>query len=146
MDEEKLSRWAAWITVGFFVVLWPAILVFAGAWDCSGRCKALHGGAIVLAGVVALMLAPLSALALHLGRRVRARPVAWVVFGVAVLMLLAALASWTGAAGALVEDAHGWTAVANSVALALVMAIYCAAVAGGTWMTAIGLKHLEDED
>jgi hypothetical protein len=145
VDEERLSRWAAGITGGFFLVLWPAIVVFALVWDCSGKCKTQWGGAIILGGVVALMLAPVSALVLHLARRITARPLATTVLVIAVLLLIAAILSWAWAAGALVQDAEGWVGAANSIALALVMAIYCAAVAGGSWMAAIGLARFERE-
>jgi hypothetical protein len=145
VDEERLSRWAAGITGGFFAVLLAAIVVFARLWDCAGTCKRDSGGAIVLAGVVALILAPVSALALHLAHRIAARPLANAVHSLAGLVLVAAIGAWAGAAGALVSDAKGWVAIANSIALALVMAVYCAAVAGGSWMAAIGLSRLERE-
>jgi hypothetical protein len=146
VDEERLSRWAAGITAGFLAVLWPAIVAFSKVWDCPGDCKTQHGRAIVVAGVVALILAPVASLALILAGRVgRGGTLSILLVLVAGVLLLGSLAAWAGAAGALIEDSSGLVSVGNSFVLAIVMAVYCAAVAGGSWMSAVGLARLEGE-
>jgi hypothetical protein len=143
VDEERLSRWAAGITGGFFAVLWPAIVVFERVFDCTRPCQTRNGSTIIVSGVVALMLAPVSALALLLARRINVRPLATVIVVLGGAILLASIALWAGAAGALLGNSKGWAAAGNSFVLALVMAVYCAAVAGGSWMAAIGVARLE---
>ena len=146
MDEERLSRWAAGITAGFFILVWPAIVVFARVFDCTKPCQTRNGSVIIVSGVVALMLAPVSALALLLARRIAVRPLATGIFVVAGLILLASVGSWAAAAGALLGTSKGWAAAGNSLVLALVMSVYCAAVAGGSWMAAIGVARLEKSE
>jgi hypothetical protein len=143
VDEERLSRWAAGITAGFFVVLWPATVVFERVFDCTRPCQTRNGSIIIVSGVVALMLAPVSALALLLSRRISLQPLATAILALGGVILLASVALWAGAAGALLGTSKGWPAAGNSLVLALVMAVYCAAVAGGSWMAAIGVPKLE---
>ena len=134
-----MSRWAAGITVAFLVVEWPAILVLRNSWRCD-EC----GRQIVTIGVVGLILAPVAALLFMLTRKVAAR---WVVRGLLVVagaVLLASMTLWAGAAGALLRNMSTLAAVANSFVLAVVMSVYCAAVAGGSWMSAVGVGRLEE--
>jgi hypothetical protein len=138
--RERMSRWAAGITLGFFVVEWPAILMLRDSWSCDD-C----GRQIVIIGVVGLMLAPVAALLFMLTRRVTARWLEVVLLVLAGLALLAALTMWAGAAGALLRNMSTGAAVLNSFVLAVVMAVYTAAVAGGSWMSAVGVARLEEE-
>lgn len=143
--RERMSRWAAGITAGFLVVLWPAIFVAARAWSCSGRCLVLHGQEFVLDAVLALMIVPVAALVFMLARRF-AGAAAVVTAMSAGLLLLGAMGLWARSAGGLLADVAGFTTAADSFVLALVMAVYCAAVAGGSWMAAIGVRKLEGEE
>jgi hypothetical protein len=136
--RERMSRWAAGITLGFMLVEWPAILLLRDAWKCDD-C----GRQIVTIGVVGLMLAPVSALLFMLTRKVTARWFVRALLGVAGVALFAALTFWAGAAGALLRNMSTLGAVLNSFVLALVMAVYCAAVVGGSWMSAVGVARLE---
>lgn len=150
---ERLSRWAAWITLGFLVVLWPGIAVLAHAWDCAGDCKDAHGRTIVVLGVGALILAPVAALVFMLARKLRrstgptprgaVTASAFALTTIAALTLLIAMTLWAGAAGALVAGSRPLAFAGNSFVLALVMSVYCAAVAGGTWMSTVGVSKLE---
>ena len=138
-----MSRWAAGITAGFLLILWPAVVVSARAWRCPGDCR-LRGGEIVLEGVVALILAPAGALLFLLARRLKGAARAVLVI-LAVATLLAAMGLWSRSAGGVLHDANGIALAAESFVLGLVMAVYCAAVAGGSWMSAIGVRRLEGE-
>jgi hypothetical protein len=135
-----MSRWAAGITLGFLLVEWPAILLLRDSWDCDD-C----GRQIVTIGVVGLMLAPVSALLFMLTRKVAARWLEIVILVGAGVALFAAMTLWAGAAGALLRNMSTLAGIFNSFVLALVMAVYCAAVAGGSWMSAVGVARLEDE-
>jgi hypothetical protein len=136
-----MSRWAAGITLGFLLVEWPAILLLRDSWRCD-EC----GRQIVMIGVVGLMLAPVCALLFLLTRRIARRWLAGAVLAVAGILLFGALTMWAGAAGALLRHMSTLAAVANSFVLAVVMAVYCAAVVGGTWMSAIGVARLEEDE
>lgn len=142
---ERMSRWAAGITAGFLALLWPAIAFSASVWNCPGSCRTSHGRNIVLAGVAALLLAPIAALLFMLSRRIRRRggPVA---VALAAAALVTAMAAWAWASGALLEDMGGPAVAANAFVLAAVMAVYCASVVGGSWMSAVGLHKLESDE
>lgn len=135
-----MSRWAAGITLCFLLVEWPATLLLRDAWDCD-EC----GKQIVSIGVVGLMLAPVAALVFMLTRRVTVRWLELTLLGVASIALFGALTLWAGAAGALLRNMSTLAAVLNSFVLALVMAVYCAAVVGGSWMSAVGVARLEED-
>ena len=138
--RERMSRWAAGITLGFLVLEWPAILLLRDSWRCD-EC----GRQIVTIGVTGLLLAPVAALLFMLTRKVSRR---WLVRGLlalALVVLFAAMTLWAGAAGALLRNMSMLAAIANSFVLAAVMAVYCAAVAGGSWMSAIGIARLEED-
>lgn len=137
--RERMSRWAAGITLGFLAVEWPAILLLRDAWTCDD-C----GGQIVVIGVVGLMLAPVAALLFMLTRRVTASWLRMTILVVAGIALFAALTLWAGAAAALLRNMGTAAATMNSFVLAAVMAVYTAAVAGGTWMAAVGVARLEE--
>jgi hypothetical protein len=136
-----MSRWAAGITLGFLVVEWPAILLLRDAWKCD-EC----GRQIVTIGVVGLLLAPVAALLGMWARRVGARWLRASILVVAGATLFAAMTLWAGAAGALLRHMQTLPAIGNSFVLAAVMSVYCAAVAGGSWMAAIGVARLEDAE
>lgn len=138
--RERMSRWAAAITFGFFVVEWPAIFLLRNSWSCD-TC----GRQIVAIGAVGLILAPIAALLFMFSRRVSARWAARAVMVVAAVVLFGSLTMWAGAAGALLRNMSSLGAAANSFVLAIVMAVYCAAVAGGSWMAAVGVPRLEKE-
>jgi hypothetical protein len=81
-----------------------------------------------------------------LTRKVKER---WLVVTILILagvVLFSAMTLWAGAAGALLRNMSTLAAVANSFVLAAVMAVYCAAVAGGSWMSAVGVARLEEEN
>jgi hypothetical protein len=134
-----MSRWAAGITLGFLLVEWPAILLLRDAWRCDD-C----GRQIVTIGVVGLILAPVAALLFMLTRKVTARWLEITILALAGLVLFSALTMWAGAAGALLRNMSTLAAVLNSFVLAAVMAVYTAAVAGGSWMSAVGVARLEE--
>jgi len=135
-----MSRWAAGITLGFLLVEWPAILLLRDSWRCVD-C----GRQIVTIGVIGLMLAPVCALLFMLTRKVEHRALGIAILVVAGIVLFGALTMWAGAAGALLRNMSTLAAVGNSFVLAAVMAVYCAAVVGGSWMAAIGVARLEEK-
>lgn len=137
--RERMSRWAAGITLGFLAVEWPAILLLRDAWECDD-C----GRQIAVIGVVGLMLAPVAALLFMLTRRIRTPWLRMAILVLAGVSLFAALTLWAGAAGALLRNMTLLAAVPNSFVLAAVMAVYTAAVAGGSWMAAVGVARLEE--
>ena len=95
--------------------------------------------------VVALILTPISALLFMLTRRITVRWLAVGLLGIAVALLFASMTLWAGAAGALLRKMSFPTSLWNSFVLATVMAVYCAAVAGGSWMSAVGIRRLEEK-
>jgi hypothetical protein len=141
-----MSRWAAGITASFLAVLWPAVIVFARVWDCPGGCRDEHGRTIVVAGITALILAPVAALTFMLARCVHARVPAIAIMVAAVAVLAGSMLLGAWAAGGLLDDATGFASVGNSFVVAVVMAVYCAAVAGGSWMSAVGVCRLEADE
>ena len=138
--RERMSRWAAGITLAFLIVEWPAILLLRNSWRCDD-C----GRQIVAIGVVGLILAPIAALLFMLTRKVAARWLVRALLAVAGAVLFASMTLWAGAAGALLRNMSVPAAIANSFVLAAVMAVYCAAVVGGSWMSAIGVPRLEEK-
>lgn len=135
-----MSRWAAGITLGFLVVEWPAIFLLRDAWSCD-EC----GRQIVSIGVAGLILSPIAALLFMAARKVTSRWPNRALIALAGVSLFMSLTCWAGAAGALLRNAGTLGALANSFVLAVVMAVYCAAVVGGSWMAAIGVARLERE-
>jgi hypothetical protein len=135
-----MSRWAAGITVAFLIVEWPAVFLMRDSWTCDD-C----GRQIASIGVGGLILAPVAALVFMLARRVTARWLARALMAFAGVVVLASLTLWAGAAGALIRNMSVLGAAANSFVLAAVMAVYCAAVVGGSWMSAVGVPRLEEE-
>ena len=138
--RERMSRWAAGITLAFFVVEWPAVFFMRRSWRCDD-C----GIQIVSMGAIALLLAPVAALLFMLARRLRRTWPTRALLALAGIALFFSLTLWAGAAGALLRHMSAYGAAANSFVLAMFMAVYCAAVVGGSWMAAIGVTRLEKE-
>ncbi|MFN2593717.1 MAG: hypothetical protein ABR579_02370 [Actinomycetota bacterium] len=153
-----MSRVAVYITVGFFVITWPAILLLAAIWHCRVGCIEHHGTELIELGIGALIVAPVAALSfLSAGRlravarassRVLARRTGSTVAVVLVIGFAAltglALFMWAYSSAGLLAKVRGLTKVLDSVALALLMSIYTAAVCGGSWMALIGARRLEE--
>jgi hypothetical protein len=153
---ERLSRAAAWITLGFFVIVWPATLLFLHHWACAPDCLDRRGPELIGVGVGGLIVAPIGALLFLGAGRLRESAVASDALvtkasNVLAIVLVAAFAAstvvaillWAYSSSAFVAIAKGGSRIVDSLITSALMAIYTAAVCGGSWMAAIGAGRLE---